>query len=45
MLGYCEANGNRNCGTADNLEEIGLSNPLKRYGGEPEVSRKQPCFC
>lgn len=29
-----------NCSTTDQLEGKGLSNPLKRYGREPEVSEK-----
>lgn len=33
--------GNINYSTTDQLEAIGLSNPLKRYIGEPEVSRKK----
>lgn len=30
-----------NSSTTDQLEGIGLSDPLKRYGGEPEVSKKK----
>lgn len=30
-----------NCSTTDQLEGMELSNPLKRYGGEPEVSKKE----
>ena len=41
ILGYSEAKGNINCNTTDQLEVIRLSNSLKRYGGEPEVSKKK----
>ena len=33
--------GNINCSITDQLEVIRLSNSLKRYGEEPEVSKKK----
>lgn len=41
ILGYSEVKGNINCSITDQLEVIRLSNSLKRYGEEPEASKKK----